>query len=94
MYEVNRKIIDLSEPLLTEEAKQELDEIYDAPIDPEGRHINNVYNIPVEKQFNNLDKIIQKHGMSLLQNVTFFGDLFGMYNRVMTKEKQYFERNS
>ena len=82
MYEINRKIIDLSEPLLTEEARQELDEIYDAPIDPDGRHINNVYNI------------IQKHGMSLLQNVTFFGDLFGMYNRVMTKEKQYFERNS
>lgn len=82
VYEINRKIIDLSEPLLTEEARQELDEIYDAPIDPDGRHINNVYNI------------IQKHGMSLLQNVTFFGDLFGMYNRVMTKEKQYFERNS
>ena len=82
VYEVNRKIIDLSEPLLTEEAKQELDEIYDAPIDPEGRHINNVYNI------------IPKHGMSLLQDVKFFGDLFGMYNRVMTKEKQYFERNS
>ena len=74
LYEINRKIIDLSEPLLTEEAVEELDEIYDAPLDPEGRGVKNVYGI------------ITKHGMSRLQDSTTFGNLFGMYERIRKKE--------
>lgn len=82
LYEINKKIIDLSEPLLTDEAKKELDEIYNAPIDPEGRDIKNVYNI------------IYRNGMSkLIDDTSYFGNLFGMYNRIMVKEKEFFKKN-
>jgi 5'-3' exonuclease len=82
LFEINKKIIDLSEPLLTEEAKAELDEIYDAPIDPEGRDIKNVY------------KIIEANGMSQLsENVNAFGNLFSMYERIKVKEKEFFQQS-
>ena len=42
-YEINRKIIDLSNPLLTKEAKEEMDMTMYAPIDPEGRSLQNLY---------------------------------------------------
>lgn len=81
LYEINEKIIDLKEPLLTPEAKEELDAIVDAPIDPEGLSINNVYSI------------VEKNGMyKLSQNINAFGNLFGMYSRITKKEKEYFEK--
>ena len=42
-YEINKKIIDLSEPLLTDNAKAEMDSMMYAPMDPEGRSIGNLY---------------------------------------------------
>jgi hypothetical protein len=83
IYEINKKIIDLSTPLLTEEASKELEEIHDAPIDPEGRGLNNVYNI------------ISKNNMSRLLEEKTFGSIFGMYERIKKKENQkYYENNS
>jgi 5'-3' exonuclease len=80
IYEVNKKIIDLSTPLLTEEAKEELDCIYGAPIDPESRNIKNVY------------KIIEANGMTMLTDATKFGNLFGMYERVRKKEIEFYNK--
>lgn len=74
LYEINEKIIDLSTPLLTEEAKNELDYIYDAPIDPDGRSLKNVYSI------------IKRHGMHKLENENTFGKLFGLFERIKKKE--------
>jgi len=83
IYEINKKIIDLSTPLLTEEASKELEEIHDAPIDPEGRGLNNVYNI------------VSKNNMSRLLEEKTFGSIFGMYERIKKKENQkYYENNS
>ena len=82
LYEINEKIIDLSKPLLTEDAENELNEIYDAPIDPEGRDLKNVY------------RIIERHGMSELYNGDNFGNLFGQFQRVQKKEIEYFQKNS
>ena len=45
IYDINKKIIDLSEPLLTKEAKDDMDSLIHAPLDPSGREIKNVYNI-------------------------------------------------
>lgn len=74
LYEINEKIIDLSEPLLTEDAKNELDEIYDAPMDPDGRDIKNVY------------RIVSECGMERILPTETFGKLFGMFARVREKE--------
>jgi 5'-3' exonuclease len=81
LYEINKRIIDLSEPMLTDECKEELDEIFDAPLDPEGRDIRNVYNI------------IRKNGMTELYDETRFGNLFGKFERVKKKELTYLENN-
>jgi len=77
LYEVNREIIDLSKPLLTEEAENELSEIIDAPMDVDGRSIKNVYSI------------VHRHGMSRLEDDQSFGNLFGHYERIRMKEVDF-----
>lgn len=77
IYEINSRIIDLSEPLLTDEAINELSEVLYAPMDISGRDINNVY------------AIINDNGMSYLQDERMFGEIFGNYNRIIEMEKRY-----
>lgn len=48
IYEINDKVIDLRKPLLTDEAKQLMDDMMYAPMDPEGRSFANLYNIICE----------------------------------------------
>ena len=48
IYEVNEKIIDLKNPLLTEESKSDLDYLFSTSIDPEGRETKNVINMMIE----------------------------------------------
>jgi DNA polymerase-1 len=48
IYEVNEKIIDLKNPLLTENCKSDLDDLFSAPIDPEGRENKNVIKMMIE----------------------------------------------
>ncbi len=79
IYEINRKIIDLSEPLVTEEAKKELDDIVYSPIDTDDRTIKNVY------------KIIEENGMDDLTDEGKFGDILAPYSRIMMMEKNRFE---
>lgn len=78
LYEINKKIIDLSEPLLTKEAIQELENTMYAPIDPSERDIKNVY------------IIIQENGMNDLLDENKFGSLFGAFERIIANEKKYF----
>lgn len=42
-YDINNKIINLKTPLLTKEAKDELESMMYAPMDPEGRSFSNLY---------------------------------------------------
>lgn len=81
IYNINRKIIDLSEPLLTPDAENELSNIFGAPIDPTGRDIKNVYHI------------IEKNDMRLILSEKVFGDLFGMYERIKMKELDFYKKN-
>lgn len=82
LYEINSKIIDLSEPMLTDEAIQGMnDEMY-AAIDSEERNVKNVYNI------------IAENGMDDLLDERKFGSIFGLYNRIMVKELEYAQKNS
>ena len=54
LYEINEKIIDLSHPLLTDEAKKTMDEEFYAPIDTDERSIKNVYEIVSENKINDM----------------------------------------
>ena len=54
LYEINEKIIDLSHPLLTDEARKTMDEEFYAPIDTDERSIKNVYEIVSENKINEM----------------------------------------
>jgi 5'-3' exonuclease len=53
LYEINRQIIDLGKPLLTEDAIKEVNTLIDGELNPEGRSIKNVYKMLRE---NGIDK--------------------------------------
>ena len=48
LFEVNEKIINLNNPLLTEESKEEMEELFVNPIDPEERTTKNVIKMMIE----------------------------------------------
>ena len=81
IYEINRKIIDLSEPLLTDEAKDGLNNEMYAPLSDEDRDIKNIYDI------------IYKNGMNDLLDEKVFGSLFGMYERIIKMEKEFSKKS-
>lgn len=53
-YEINDKIINLSNPLLTDGAKEEMDATMYAPMDPEGRSLSNLYSYILEDNITDL----------------------------------------
>ena len=81
LYEINQKIIDLSEPLLTKEAIDGMEAMMYAPLDPEGREMSNVYSI------------IKENGMSEILDEKKFGSLFGAFERLIKMEKTFFKKN-
>ena len=76
IYDINKKIIDLKEPLMPEDAKELLDNMMYAPIDPENRSLLNLYNILME---NDIDD---------LKDETVFGKFFIEFNFLIDKEKK------
>ena len=82
IYEINKKIIDLSAPLLTDEAKECMEDEMHAPLGDDDRSINNVYDI------------ISKNGMNDLMNEKIFGSVFGFFERIIKMEKTYFLKNA
>ena len=76
IYEINEKIIDLSVPLLTEEAKESLDDELYAPMDTSERDTKNIYNIVTENKINE----ILDEGR--------FGDILGPYGRIIMMENR------
>ena len=81
IYEINKKIIDLSEPLLTDEAKEEIEALSYAPIDPDGRDYKGLYNIITENEMNEL---LDENKFSLL---------FSCFENVIAKEKKRYEES-
>ena len=81
IYEINEKIIDLKNPLLTEDATKSLEEELYAPIDPDGRDLKNIY------------QIINDNDMVKLQDENTFGNVFGPFERICKMEKKYFKEN-
>ena len=81
IFEINKKIISLEEPLLTDEAKKELDDIMYAPLDPDGRDYKNVY------------KIILDNGMSDLFDERKFSSFFSSFNQIIEREKKRYKNS-
>jgi len=79
LYEINQKIIDLSEPLLTDEAKESLDnELYNV-MDTSDRNIKNVY------------KIIRECNLTELEDENKFSNLFAPFERIIMMENKRFK---
>lgn len=75
IYDINRKIIDLKNPLMLEDAEKMLEDMMYAEIDPEGRSMDNLYNIILE---NDID---------MLKDSTKFGNFFVEFMYLIDKEK-------
>lgn len=76
IYEINRKLIDLSAPLLTKDAKEEMGAMIHAPLDMEDRDAKNVY------------KIVQENKMQMLLSENSFSNAFSPYTRIIEQEKK------
>lgn len=74
VYEINRKVIDLKNPILTEEAKTLMDNMMYAPMDPDGRSLSNLY------------KILMDNGIDDLRDENRFSSFFSEYKTLMDKE--------
>lgn len=66
IYEINHKIINLKEPLITDEGIEEMNDLINLPIDPNGRSWSNLYNIILK---NNITDLINDDNNKF---VTFF----------------------
>ena len=77
-YEINRKLVDLSEPLLTHEAAEEMEEMMYAPQDPEGRTFANVY------------ALVKEDGITELYNETKFSTFFSSFKPLIKRETERF----
>lgn len=54
IYDINKKLVDLSKPLISEAAKEEMDTLMYTPQDPEGRSFKNLYQYIVEDDITEL----------------------------------------
>ena len=79
IYEINDKIINLSNPLLTKESIDELNMIMYAPLDPDGRDLKNIY------------MIIHENEMNDMLDENKFGNLFAAFDKLIDNEKKYFK---
>lgn len=80
VYEINKRLIDLSEPLLTKEAEEELESMMHAPLDPDGRDYKNLYQIVLN---NDLTDILNEGKFS-----SFFSD----FNQLIENEKKFYQK--
>ena len=81
-YEINEKIINLKKPLLTDDAKEELNDMMYAPQDPSDRDMKHVY------------EMVKEDGMIELMDIDKFSNFFSSYKPFIDNEiKRYKENN-
>lgn len=78
-YEINTKIIDLSHPLLTKSAEENIESMMYAPLDPEGRSFGTLY------------EMIKRDGIEDLMNLDAFSRFFIPFKELFDREKKRFE---
>lgn len=77
-YEINNKIINLSLPLLTDDAKEEMDATMYAPMDPDGRSLSNLYQYIIDDNITDL------------KNHDRFASFFSSFKPLIDKEIKRF----
>lgn len=82
IFEINEKIINLRKPLLTPEAVEQIDSMMYAPLDPDGRSLQNLYNI------------ILSYGIDELKDSNKFGNFFLEFKYLIDKEEKFFKREN
>lgn len=82
IYEINRKIIDLSDPLMPDDAKELLDMYIHMPMDPDGRSFENLYRILSDNKIDNLT------------DDRTFSNFFTEYKNLEISEKNFFRKFS
>jgi len=75
-YEINRLIVDLTNPIITDEAKAEMDGILDMPLDTTDRSLKN------------LIKLLYEGGIEELYGDTKCATFFAPFKRIMDKENE------
>jgi DNA polymerase-1 len=83
IYEINEKIIDLKNPLLTESSKNELDTLFEVPLDPDGRETKNVIKMMIE------DGLM----MAIPGGQEGYINFLQPFLRIIKKEKEYFSKS-
>lgn len=78
-YDINRKLIDLSQPILSKDAKEELEGMMYNAQDPEGRSLENLYRYIIE------DDITE------LKSDSRFASFFDTFKPLMDKEEKRFK---
>ena len=77
VYEVNDEIIDLKNPLMTEESKELIESYMGSPMDPDGRSFANLYGILMEA------------GVDSFRDESRFGNFFNIFNYLIDSEKKF-----
>lgn len=85
-YEINNKIINLSTPLLTDDAREELESMMYTPMDPDGRSFNNLYQYIVE---DNIADLLNSDRFS-----TFFSTFKSLIDKENKRYKDFFDKKS
>ena len=80
VFEINDKIINLQNPLLSKEAIDELDNMMYVPIDSEGRSMANLYNLVCE---DGIDGIMDERS---------FSTFFSTFNKSINKEREFLKK--
>ena len=80
-YEINTKIIDLSHPLLTKSAEEDIEAMMYAPMDPEGRSFENLYSM------------IKRDGIEDFMDGNSFSNFFVPFIQLADREKQRYEES-
>jgi 5'-3' exonuclease len=83
IYEINEKIIDLKNPILTESSKIELDTLFEVPLDPDGRETKNVIKMMIE------DGLM----MAIPGGQEGYINFLQPFLRIIKKEKEYFSKS-
>lgn len=79
-YEINTLLVDLKNPIITDEMKEEMDGQLDSPLEMEDR------------SFKNLVVLINEDKIPDLISDTKFSSFFSPFNRIYKKEEEYYKK--
>lgn len=80
LFEINKQIIDLKKPMLTNEAIEQLNDISYNPLSPDDRNLKNLY------------EYILRDGIDELRDTNKFSSFFSTFSVLRDKEIKFYEK--